>query len=118
VDPVQRKQKKCKSNEKKEDCSQEIPLGTGARIPVDDENSDDSENIESQIADDVNSGRQSQDDPEWEPSSSRLQRKSHSDNGPREVAYQQRSGPVYAPGQEVHAVPTVRHRSHVTVQRL
>jgi hypothetical protein len=59
---VQQKQK-CKRNEE-EDCSQEIPLRAGARIPVDDENSDDSEDIESQIANNVNSGRQSQDDPE------------------------------------------------------
>jgi hypothetical protein len=95
------KQKKCKNNEKEGDYSQEIPLGTGVRIPVDDENSDDSEDIESQIANNVNSGRQGQNDPEWEPSSSCLRRKSHSDNGPREVAYQLRSRPVYGPGQEV-----------------
>jgi hypothetical protein len=60
---VQRKQKKYKSNEEEENCSSEIHLGAGDKIPVHDENSYDSEDIESQIANNVSSGRQGQDDP-------------------------------------------------------
>jgi hypothetical protein len=98
-------QEKSKSNKKKENYSQEIPLGAGARIPVDDESSDDSEDAESQIANNVNSGRQGHNDPEWEPNSSHSRQESHSNSSPKEVAYQPRSRPVYGPGQEVpHAV--------------